>query len=71
MHGIVRTRTFEREETRYTSIERVVVRYTDGRTVTFVPEAGRRSFSEDDMLELVEVLRRASATAEWVEIGGG
>lgn len=71
MHGIVRTRTFEREETRYTSIERVVVRYADGRTVTFVPEARRRSFSEDDMLELVEVLRRASAAAEWAEIGGG
>jgi hypothetical protein len=47
----------------------VVVRYSDGRTLTFVPEAGRENFSEDDMRELVKVLERAYSAAEWAEAG--
>ncbi len=71
MHGIIRTQNFDKNssETSYIDINRVVVRYKDGREVAFVPEAGRSNFSEDDMLELVKVLTRASSTAEWAEAG--
>lgn len=71
MHGIVREKNFEKnsDETSQVHVERVVVRYSDGRTLTFVPEAGREKFSEDDMLELAKVLARASSTAEWAEAG--
>jgi hypothetical protein len=71
MHGIIRTQNFDRNssETSYIDINRIVVRYNDGREVAFVPEAGRDNFSEDDMLELVKVLTRASSTAEWAEAG--
>jgi hypothetical protein len=71
MHGIVREKNFEQDsgETSQVHVEHVVVRYSDGRTLTFVPEAGREKFSEDDMLELAKVLARASSTAEWAEAG--
>ena len=49
-------------------IMRVVVRYSDGRVMNFVPDAGREAFSEDDMLELKKVIERISSTAEWAEI---
>jgi hypothetical protein len=44
------------------------VRYSDGRVVNFVPDAGRAAFSEDDMLQLKNVLDRTSAHAEWADI---
>ncbi len=71
MHGIIREQNFDKNsgKTSYIDISRVVVRYADGREVAFVPEAGRNNFSEDDMLELVKVLTRASSTAEWAEAG--
>jgi hypothetical protein len=69
MRGIVRTRTAGEEiEPSYTNVRQVVVRYADGRTVTFVPEAGREDFSEDDMHELAKIFARASSTAEWSEL---
>ncbi len=69
MHGIVRKRTAGEEvEPSYTNVRRVVVRYADGRTVTFVPEAGREDFSEDDMHELAKIFARASSAAEWSEL---
>ena len=49
-------------------VSRVVVRYSDGRVMNFVPDAGRDAFSEDDMLELKKVIDRISSTAEWAEI---
>jgi hypothetical protein len=49
-------------------VTRVVVRYSDGRVMSFVPDAGREAFSEDDMLELKKILARISSTAEWAEI---
>ena len=69
MHGIIRVKNFEQNsaETSQVYVDRVVVRYSDGRTLTFTPEAGRKTFSEDDMLELAKVLTRASSTAEWAE----
>ncbi len=70
MHGIIRQRNYgKRSGTSYIDINRVVVRYADGRALNFVPEAGRENFSEDDMLELVKVLISASSTAEWAEVG--
>jgi hypothetical protein len=71
VYGIVRERSFDTNssETSYIDINHVVVRYSDGRTLTFLPEAGRENFSEDDMLELVKVLTRASSVAEWAEAG--
>ncbi len=71
MHGIIREQNFEQNssQTSFIDIKQVVVRYSDGRTLTFVPEAGRQNFSEDDMLELVKVLTRASSVAEWAEAG--
>lgn len=71
MHGIIRVRDFDQNssETSHVHIKHMVVRYSDGRTLTFVPEAGRENFSEDDMSEFVKVLTRASSTAEWAEVG--
>lgn len=69
MHGIERIKNLREELPRSTTVSRIVCRYTDGRTLTFIPEAGRESFSEDDMIELVKVLERASSTAEWAEVG--
>ena len=71
MHGIVREQKFEQNssQTSFIDIRQVVVRYSDGRVLNFVPEAGRENFSEDDMLELVKVLTRASSVAEWAEAG--
>jgi hypothetical protein len=70
MHGIYRKSDLnESSQSSFEDINRVVVRYADGRTLNFVPEAGRENFSEDDMLELKKILTRASSTAEWAEVG--
>ena len=49
-------------------IVRVIVRYSDGRVLNFVADAGRSAFSEDDILELKKVIDRISSTAEWADI---
>ncbi len=49
-------------------ITKVMVRYSDGRVLNFVPDARREAFSEDDILELKKVFDRASSTAEWADI---
>lgn len=46
----------------------IVVRYTDGRVMNFVPDASRSTFSEDDILELKKILDKASSVAEWAEL---
>ena len=70
MHGIYRKRDLSADShSSHVDINRVVVRYKDGRELSFMPEAGRQNFSEDDMLELVKVLTRASSAAEWAEVG--
>jgi hypothetical protein len=69
MHGIERTRKLQEELPQSTRVTRIVFRYTDGRTLTFIPEAGREAFIEDDMIELDKVLEQASSTVEWAEIG--
>jgi len=47
----------------------VVVRYSNGRVLTFVADAGRKVFNEDDLLELEKVFARASSVTEWAEVG--
>jgi hypothetical protein len=49
-------------------ITRIMVRYSDGRVMNFVPDAGRDAFSEDDVLELQNVFERTASTAEWADI---
>jgi hypothetical protein len=49
-------------------ITQILVRYSDGRVLNFVPDASREAFSEDDILELKKVLDRASSAAEWAEM---
>jgi hypothetical protein len=49
-------------------VAKIMVRYSDGRVLNFVPDAGREAFSEDDILELKKLLDTASSKAEWAEI---
>jgi hypothetical protein len=68
LHGIQRTRKAIGPMEQGVGVTRVVVRYSDGRVINFVPDAGRDAFSEDDMLELKKVIDRISSTSEWAEI---
>ena len=68
MHGIQRERQHSSRHDTGVGVSRVVVRYADGRVMNFVPDAGREAFSEDDILELRNVLVRISSTAEWADI---
>ena len=68
MHGIQRTRNANSSGGGEVGVTKVVFRYSDGRVMNFVPDAGREAFSEDDMLELKKVVSRASSAAEWADI---
>jgi hypothetical protein len=68
LHGIERTRKETGPMEQGVGVTRVVVRYSDGRVMNFVPDARREAFSEDDMLELKKVIEQISSTAEWAEI---
>ncbi len=69
MRGIVRTRNLkEGTDPKYTNIRRIEVRYSDGRIVRFVAEAGREFFSKDDSTQLVEVLTKSSSIREWADV---
>jgi hypothetical protein len=68
LHGIDRTRKAHGPTEDGVGITRIVVRYSDGRVMNFVPDAGRVAFSEDDILELHNVLERAASMAEWADI---
>ncbi len=68
MHGIERNREMKDPSGAQGGITRVIVRYSDGRALNFVPDARREAFSEDDMLELKKVLSSASSAAEWAEM---
>lgn len=65
MHGISRDRDLGGPLPSNSLIKRVVVRYSDGRTLSFHPEAERDFYSEDDIEDLVHVLDHASGVAEW------
>ena len=68
MHGIERTRKSHGPLDQGVGVTRIVVRYSDGRVVNFVPDAGRTAFSEDDVLVLKNVLDLTSAEAEWANV---
>ncbi len=71
MHGIQRSREMKDPAGTQGGITKVMVRYSDGRVLNFVPDARREAFSEDDMLELKKVVGRASSAAEWAEMSAG
>jgi hypothetical protein len=68
VHGIQRSSEVKDPAGAQGGITKVMVRYSDGRLLTFVPDARREAFSEDDMLELKKVLSKASSAAEWADI---
>lgn len=68
MHGIERTRNTQGSPESGRGVVRIVVRYSDGRILHFVPDAQREVFSEDDILELKKVFDKASSVAEWAEV---
>ncbi len=68
MHGIERTRKSNGPLEDSIGITRIVLHYADGREMIFVPDAGGAAFSEDDILELKNVIDRTSAHAEWSDI---
>lgn len=68
MHGIERTRKAHGPVEHGVGVTRIVVRYADGRVMNFVPDAGRRAFSEDDLLQLKNIVDRSSSDAEWADI---
>lgn len=67
MHGIVREgyHNWGRDGGGVTT---VLIRYSDGREMKIVPDAGREVFHEDDILELKKIISGASTTLEWAEI---
>jgi hypothetical protein len=71
LHGIERSRKLSGPPAPDQGISQVMVRYSDGRVLSFIPDAGCEVFNEDDLLELERVLMRASTTAEWAEVGEG
>jgi hypothetical protein len=68
LHGLERTRKAHGPMEAGIGVTRIVIRYSDGRVMNFVADAGREAFSEDDILELKKVIERMSSAAEWAEI---
>lgn len=68
MHGINRERNMKDSANIHGAVERVVIRYADGRTINVVPDARRKRFSEDDARELRKLLDKASSDLEWADV---
>lgn len=68
MHGILRKQDTTSPPGARGGVRRIVIRYTDGRTVNVVPDAKRKTFSEDDAKELRKIFAKASATLEWADV---
>ena len=68
MHGIQREQRHQHPGQTGAGVSQIVVRYADGRVMKFVPDAGRRAFHEDDVLELKKIISSAASTAEWADI---
>lgn len=68
MHGIERTRKAHGPAEHGVGVTQILIHYSDGRAMNFVPDAGRTAFSEDDMLELRKILDQTSSEAEWADI---
>ena len=73
MHGIVlETGTASgSSDARYARMPKITVKYSDGRTLIFVPEGRRQFFDEDDALKLAEIWEKASQISEWSGIAEG
>jgi hypothetical protein len=73
VHGIVlETGTAEgTSDERYSRMPKITVRYADGGTLIFVPDARRRFFDEDDALKLAEIWEKAAQITEWSGIADG
>ncbi|AHY46538.1 Hypothetical Protein RradSPS_1255 [Rubrobacter radiotolerans] len=67
LHGIKRERNTSGNVEARGGIVRITIRYKDGSTTTVVPDAGRKTFSEDDAKELKKVLDSAASRLEWEE----
>lgn len=70
MHGIQRSRDLGAPFPPNTVIRKITIRYMDGRTVNFYPEAEREFFSDDDIKNLTHVVEHASGVAEWADVSG-
>lgn len=68
MHGINRKQNIQESTDARGGVHRVVIRYSDGRTITVVPDARREKFSEDDAKELRKLLDKASTELEWADV---
>lgn len=68
MHGIERASNTHGPPRADNGISRVVIHYSDGRSVNVVPDAGRDVFTEDDIRGLKQVLDSASSKAEWAKL---
>jgi hypothetical protein len=68
VQGIERIRNSNAPREGGVAVHQIVFRYSDGREIRFVPDAGRETYSEDDILELKNLLDRTSAHAEWADI---
>jgi hypothetical protein len=68
MHGLERIRDTQKSSGEFSGVRRIALRYSDGREVSFVADAGADLFSEDDVLKLKEILDAASSVAEWAEV---
>lgn len=68
MHGIERNKDRRDGVEPDSSVRKIIVQYSDGRVVTFVADASREYFSEDDILELKKVFDHAASAAEWAEV---
>jgi hypothetical protein len=68
LHGILRKQNMNGDAGSRGGVRRIIIRYTDGRTVNVMPDARRKTFSEDDVKELRKILDRASSTVEWADV---
>jgi hypothetical protein len=68
VHGIQREKRRNGPSEDGVGVTKIVLRYSDGRVINLVPDAGRATFSEDDVLELQKLVDQASSAAEWSDI---
>lgn len=68
MHGIERSRRLQGPPPESSGVQRIVVRYSDGSELVFLPEGRQSKFSGDDTLQMAEILDTASARTEWSEV---
>lgn len=68
LHGIKREQNISSNTENRGGIKCITIRYRDGRVVNVVPDASRKTFSEDDAKELKKILDKGSSILEWEEM---